>query len=167
MRIKNIASILSSSRESILVLHIFSFMLILPFMIKIFKIHKLVSIITPGKTHYPDNSLTLERVIYLCRRIQLILTKIGIKYSCLKRSLLLFRFLRYYGQPVIINFGVKWEDGNLTGHSWLSLNGKPYMEPDGKVEEFSLFFSIPETESQDGTERTDIDYGKLKKTQFD
>ncbi|HMA77404.1 MAG TPA: lasso peptide biosynthesis B2 protein [Candidatus Krumholzibacteriaceae bacterium] len=167
MRIKKIASILSSPREFILVLHIFSFMLILPFMIKIFKIHKLVSIITPGKTHYTDNSLTLERVIYLCRRIQFILTKIGIKYSCLKRSLLLFRFLRYYGQPVIINFGVKWEDGNLTGHSWLSLDNKTYMEPEGKVEKFKLFFSIPEEESGLFAEESDTDYENFQKTDFD
>ena len=169
MKLRNITSIISSPGEFILVLHIFSFMFILPLLLRICKIQKLVSLITPGRTHSPDNSIALDRTIYLCRRIQRMLMKIGIKYSCLKRSLLLFRFLRYYGQPVIINFGVKWEDNNLTGHSWLSLSGNPYMEPEGKVEDFTLFFSLPvtETESEFNTTQSDKDYEKLKTTQFD
>lgn len=54
---------------------------------------------------------------------------------CMKRSILLFRFLRQRGYPVRIHFGVGRQGASLTGHAWLTLHGKPFAEavdPSGK-----------------------------------
>ncbi|MEN8209899.1 MAG: lasso peptide biosynthesis B2 protein, partial [Candidatus Fermentibacteria bacterium] len=87
--------------------------------------------------------LTLDRVVYLCERVLRIFQRHRYKYSCLKRSLLLYHFLRYYQVSVVINFGVKWMDAGLTGHSWLTLDEAPYLEPPGKPDLFTHFFSLP------------------------
>ncbi|MDO8736513.1 MAG: lasso peptide biosynthesis B2 protein [Thermoleophilia bacterium] len=53
--------------------------------------------------------------------------------KCLLRSLILFRFLRRQGWPVEIHFGVrKTAEGlaDITGHSWLVLEGEPFLEND-------------------------------------
>ncbi|MHB8792445.1 MAG: lasso peptide biosynthesis B2 protein [Thermoleophilia bacterium] len=53
--------------------------------------------------------------------------------KCLLRSLVLFRFLRIQGWPVEIHFGVrKTTEGlnDITGHSWLVLDGEPFLEAD-------------------------------------
>lgn len=49
--------------------------------------------------------------------------------SCLRRSLILYNLLRESGINVIINFGIrKDKKGKLRGHSWLTLDGKVYLE---------------------------------------
>jgi len=62
--------------------------------------------------------------------------------KCLLRSLILFRFLRRQGWPVEIHFGVRktgpadagnpdaGNSGDITGHSWLVLDGEPFLEND-------------------------------------
>jgi len=54
-----------------------------------------------------------------------------------------YRFLRAEGVPVVINFGASWEGGILKGHSWLTLDGALYHEPQEKVDRFVHFFSLP------------------------
>lgn len=49
--------------------------------------------------------------------------------TCLRRSLILYSLLRANGTNVIINFGIrKDKKGKLRGHSWLTLDGKVYLE---------------------------------------
>jgi len=152
MKLNNVASIVISPKELFLTLRIFVFMISLPLMMKIIKPGKLFSWIEPGKSHELGDKLIIERVIYLCNRIMGILRKRGFKYTCLRRSLLLFHFLRYYGQKVIINFGIKWKGDDLTGHSWLTLDGEPYLEPEGKPEKFTFIFSLPDSSGAGGQE---------------
>lgn len=47
---------------------------------------------------------------------------------CLHRSLILFYLFRKKGLAVKIHFGVKNYISPLKGHSWLSLNGKYFLE---------------------------------------
>lgn len=63
--------------------------------------------------------------------------------ACLKRSLILYRFLRKEGLSVVINIGVAKENGNLVGHSWLTLNGRPYFETQERVERFNVVLNYP------------------------
>jgi len=153
MKLKNIASIASSPRELILTLRIFIFMISIPLMLKYMKIQSLVSWIDPRRSHQLNGRISIERVIYLCSRIQDMLRRRGLRYTCLRRSLLLFHFLRYYGQRVIINFGIKWKGNDLTGHSWLTLDGEPYLEPEGKPEKFTFVFSLPDSSGVDSQEQ--------------
>lgn len=153
MKLKNAASIVTSPRELFLTLRIFIFMISIPLMLKYMKIQSLVSCIDPRRSHKLSDRISIERVIYLCNRIQDMLRERGLKYTCLRRSLLLFHFLRYYGQKVVINFGIKWKGNDLTGHSWLTLDGEPYLEPEGKPGKFTFVFSLPDSSGVDSQEQ--------------
>lgn len=94
----------------------------------------------PGAT--PGAPVTVAAGIRDPRRLQktvgfvdtLIRYRIFQRYGkCLLRSLILFRFLRRQGWPVEIHFGVrKTAEGmaDITGHSWLVLDGEPFLEND-------------------------------------
>lgn len=66
--------------------------------------------------------------------------------TCLLRSLVLFRFLRRQGWPVEIHFGVrKTAEGlaDITGHSWLVLEGSPFLEEEYQQGSFTTTYSFP------------------------
>ena len=77
--------------------------------------------------------------------------------KCLLRSLILFRFLRSQGWPVEIHFGVRKTGepaetlaGNgaasnidITGHSWLTLDGEPFLENPEQATGFSTTYRFP------------------------
>lgn len=66
--------------------------------------------------------------------------------KCLLRSLVLFKFLRRQGWPVEVHFGVKKTEGDtpdLTGHSWLVLDGKPFLEHESQLDTFVTTLSYP------------------------
>jgi len=143
LRKQTLITVLKSPDELFLILRITGFLGALPMLIRFKSIQEVVRTITPEKRGVTRSPLTLERVIYLCERLLRIFQKYRYKYSCLKRSLLLYHFLRYYQIPVEINFGVMWADGGLTGHSWLTLNNDLYLEPKAKVDQFTHIFSLP------------------------
>lgn len=143
MRAKTAISILKNPSEFSLIIRIASFLLFLPLMIRLFRIRPLVERITPGRTYYPGESMTRERVIYLCERLLRLARRMGFSFSCLRRSIVLYHFLREYGVPVVINFGVMWAGDSLKGHSWLTLEGAVYLDTPAKVNQFVPFFSLP------------------------
>lgn len=67
---------------------------------------------------------------------------------CLYRSLLLYKFLREAGLPVRIHFGVNRREagGGLVGHSWLTLDGRPFLEREELQGRFATVFSYPPDE---------------------
>jgi hypothetical protein len=60
--------------------------------------------------------------------------------SCLKRCLVVYRFLRLAGEPVNFFLGVRKEGGRLTGHSWLEVGGEPVFE---EPERYRVTYSYP------------------------
>ena len=46
----------------------------------------------------------------------------------LRQSLTLYRTLSRMGYPVEIHFGVRKEENNITGHSWVTIAGKPVAD---------------------------------------
>lgn len=52
---------------------------------------------------------------------------------CLRRSLLLYRFLRSFGLPVHFFVGVRKENGGLSGHSWIELEGRHFKDTQAEV----------------------------------
>lgn len=66
--------------------------------------------------------------------------------KCLLRSLILFRFLRSRGWPVEIHFGVRrTSEGtvDITGHSWLVLDGEPFLEAESQMGSFLTTYTYP------------------------
>lgn len=112
-------------------------------MIRALKIQNLMCKVTPVKQRPLKDSLTADRIMYLCERMLRLFQETGYKYSCMRRSIVLYHFLRSYGIAVIIHFGAKWDGPRLTGHSWLTLGEKILLDNQENVGQFSLFFSFP------------------------
>ena len=106
---------------------------------------------TNGRDHRPlplsENSIRnlADLAILLERR-----SPLGI---CLRRSLTRYYYLRPAGVPVTVHFGAKLipnksaqttADKSLTGHAWLTLNGRPYHEADENWQGFTVMFSWPD-----------------------
>lgn len=64
---------------------------------------------------------------------------------CLKRSLLLFYFLRNWGCDVRICFGVAQDGTGLAGHAWVEVDGRPLAESEASLARFGAAFSYPPT----------------------
>jgi len=55
------------------------------------------------------------------------------RYTCLRRSVVLFHLLRHAGRPVALQIGVRrGPRGSLAAHAWLVKDGAPYLEPDAE-----------------------------------
>lgn len=65
------------------------------------------------------------------------------KDYCMKRSILLFHFLRAWGYDAVVHFGVTKTDGVLKGHAWVDLNGWPLAERKDPRTEYIRTFSYP------------------------
>lgn len=169
MKIKTFLSILGNPTEFFLIIRITGFLFALPARLRFNTVHNIVSVITPKKTVGIGRPLTLDRVIYICETILRELHRIRYRYSCLRRSLLLYHFLRYYQVPVLINFGVKWEGERLTGHSWLTLDDELYLEPEEKASQFTRLFSLPteRAEAIAGEKPLEGELSKLNEAAFD
>lgn len=60
-----------------------------------------------------------------------------LRANCLERSLLAYRFLARAGCDPRLVLGVHRNGGVLTGHAWVTLNGKPVYEHRETLEQFT------------------------------
>lgn len=52
------------------------------------------------------------------------------RYTCLRRSVVMYHVLRRAGHPVALQIGVKKGDaGRIKAHAWLVRDGAAYLEP--------------------------------------
>ncbi len=109
-------------------------------MLRLYGLEEMIRKITPLNTRgsYDTRKLSVFVNWWLFRDVAMF------RPTCLKRSLILYRFLRESACPVRIHYGVKKKPtGGHEGHSWLSLDGKP-IPPDGdEAGEFRETFSFP------------------------
>jgi hypothetical protein len=67
---------------------------------------------------------------------------------CLRRSLTRYHFLRRAGVPVALQFGAKFKDGKpdreISGHAWLTLDGRIYHEDGENWRGFTVMLSFPQ-----------------------
>ncbi len=70
------------------------------------------------------------------------------RYTCLRRSVVLYHLLRRSGRAVELRVGVRKDaDGSLAAHAWLVRDGAPYLEPDPAVPgRFSVIARLPESQ---------------------
>ncbi|MDY6794926.1 MAG: lasso peptide biosynthesis B2 protein [Actinomycetota bacterium] len=64
-----------------------------------------------------------------------LLERIGLRPSCLVRSLTLARVLREEGHDAHLVFGVRGDNGQMEGHCWVAVDGNPVNEPPSSFEE--------------------------------
>lgn len=112
-------------KDIILLLRISYLILALPFLIRIKNLPDLCKYLTPRniKTNDKKGKIIKYTDFLLGYKIPIF------KKYCLRRSLILYNLLRESGINVIINFGIRKDrKGKLIGHSWLTLDGKVYLE---------------------------------------
>jgi hypothetical protein len=67
---------------------------------------------------------------------------------CLRRSMLRYHFLRRAGLPLVLNFGARFKQGQadreITGHAWVTLDGRRYHEDGENYQGFTVMLRFPE-----------------------
>ena len=66
--------------------------------------------------------------------------------SCLKRSLVLFRYLNMQSDPAQFIIGVRKEGGELRGHSWIMIQDKPLFDDEDM--NYKIIYSFPEKDGR-------------------
>ena len=60
----------------------------------------------------------------------------------MKRSIILFRYLRKNGRDAQIVFGVAKDGTELKGHAWVTIDGQPFAE-EGGVDRYAVTYVYP------------------------
>jgi len=129
-------------KKMVLFFRISYYILIIPFLVYIKKLPKLCNSFTPKKCKPRYSN---EEIIRLTNFL------VGLKIPtsrnlCLKKSLILYRLLRENGLDVCINVGINASgQGNICGHSWLTLKGEPFYvsEEEKQARQFELIYAFP------------------------
>ena len=129
---------------------------LLPILFRFLSIPGLTKKFTPKSIKYKKNINLQKTTDKIVKFIDFILNRNFWRYrenTCLKRSLVLYYYLRRLGIEVRICFGVKYnddlsnmEDGNkLIGHAWLIYNGAIFLEKDAaETMTYKMTYSFPE-----------------------
>lgn len=129
--------------ESTLILRMAAWVSILSLLVKLQPLPRalqMVSLSTPRD--FCDPSIETERK--LARAIDLLLgvNLLVFKPICWKRAAILHRYLALHGIATRIVFGVrKGAQGEVDGHAWLEIAGKPILET--KAPNYKVTYSFP------------------------
>ncbi len=149
----------SSLEEVELFIQIFLLITILPFLIKLLSIPKLMKVLTPRNLKGYKN-MDLEKTKHKIVKFTDFILGLNFwiyKSICLKRSLVLYHFLRKLGINVHICFGVKYNSElsdreakkKLEGHAWLLYNGDILLEKNIEMTKtYKVTYCFPEEREQ-------------------
>lgn len=114
-------------------------------LLRLLSLPKLMKVFTPARTDaaIDDQAMVDAELIDFYIRVVLRLNPANIGRMCLKRSLLLYRFLRLRGIPARFCIGVRPLGENLDGHAWIEINGRHFCDNLEGVP-FSVTFSHPD-----------------------
>ena len=131
-----------SFEEFLLFIQIFSMIILLPVMLRLFSIPRLMSMLTPRDLKVYQN-LELENLRDKTVKFTddiLSRNSLASENTCLKRTLVLYHFLRKMGMDVHVCFGVKYDtlsdseaQKKLEGHAWLLYHGDIFLERNTEV----------------------------------
>lgn len=145
---------LRDPRDLWLFLQIISMLLTLPRQIRRCSLPELLEKLDPGVSDSPQDMAKLNKTVSFIN--SLLQYRFFHRYGeCLMRSLILFRLLRNQGWPVEIHFGVRKISNNnveITGHSWLALNGEKFLENNKEV--FVTTYAYPSSSKKKGNNKT-------------
>lgn len=122
--------------------------ILLPVMLRVFSIPRLMSMLTPRDLkiyqHLELENLrakTVKFTDYILSR-----NSLTSENTCLKRTLVLYHFLRKMGMDVQVCFEVKYEARKkLEGHAWLLYRGDIFLERNTEVTKtYKLTYCFPD-----------------------
>ena len=111
-------------------------------LVRLWRLDRLLEWLTPkGAIAAPD----LARAREAARSVDGILRRLPRLRgrSCLIRSLALYSMSRDAGFQVRFHCGVHKTDGRIDGHAWLTLDEKPFLEPNDPTTLHQVVFSFP------------------------
>ena len=141
-KLKKFQTLVQSPAELYVFIKIGAWILIVTLLLRMVSIPKMMRLLDPRKTS--RKSLPRTKLVNFCS-FWLGRETAFLQRSCLKRSLVLFRYLNMQAEPARFFIGVRKEDGELKGHSWIMINGKPLFPEDDL--NYKLIFCYPEEKS--------------------
>ena len=127
--------------DYLLISRIFVWNIAVNVMLRFWNINRLLQFLKPTKNmKIPYTKQEIYRLVSYVDFV-LNLNNILLKKTCLKRSLVLYRFLRFYNCAVDFKIGVQNNQSNSLGHSWLTLNDKVFADSEIKVKDFTLIYN--------------------------
>ena len=136
--------------KAVLALDVVLWLLALPMALRIHGVPILLKRLAADAKQKRRTILELESVAGIVTRI----CNLGLFRSsifpkrCLRQSLALYRALANMGYPVGIHFGVRKDENNLTGHSWVTMEGKPVADTTSSAI-FKVVYSHPSNARED------------------
>jgi len=127
-------------KDIALILRIMRYVFILPSWLATKSLPEVLRLLTQPQSaiHLPLRRVIVYSLFWTSLRIP------SLQNYCLRRSLILYKFLREAGVDVAINIGVRIDErGRLSGHSWLTLAGKPYLTRPETASRFKPLFVFP------------------------
>ena len=139
MKIRQKLNQIKNPRNLWLLLRIAALASILPLLLRWIKLPTLLELLESRK---PAVALEKEHIDRIVRFANFVASKKGFggKGNCLKRSLLLYRFLGEASMRTEINFGIR-RGGRLIGHSWLTYKGSPFLDNEEATKDFEPIYS--------------------------
>jgi len=140
MRIGDKLSHIKSPADLFVLLRIITLASILPFLVRWVRFPDLVRFLGSRRVQDKQDNRRSEQAIKFTNFV-LSRNILMFRRNCLKRSLLLYRFLRQAGMDVDLNIGIRKESGELTGHSWLTYEGNPHIDSGECTSGFHVIYS--------------------------
>jgi hypothetical protein len=159
----------SSFKEIWLFTQIFFLATVLPIMLRFISLSKVMNVLTPKDLKF-HKGLNLERSKdKIVKFTDYVLSHNFWIYkpTCLKRSLILYHFLRRLGINVYVCFGVRYSESvpdkgiekNLEGHAWLLYKGNIYLEKKVDITRtYRITYSFPDDRALIGEKQLNKDF---------
>ncbi len=138
---------------------IFFLVTTLPVMLRLFSLPRLMELFTPRDSKDYESSEIEELKYKVIRFTDYILSRKYVKgkNTCLRRSLVLYHFLRKSGTNVHLCFGVRYNEmqplssaqRKLEGHAWLLYHGEIFLERNAETTKtYKMTYCFPEVASK-------------------
>ena len=88
----------------------------------------------------PERRLHPKRLAWLASGL---LRRLFGQDYCMPRSIVLFHFMRKWGYPTRLHFGVARREGALKGHAWVTLGDLPFAERGDPRRSYKTMYTYP------------------------
>jgi len=129
-----------------LLLEVAAAFILIPALVRFIDFRRLLIILDSGRSRAKKKQPAPEQIDFIVRCAGFIMGHRPLrkfKNPCLIRSAGLYRLLGRYNMDVRIHFGVRKNGDTLAGHSWITLDGKPFFENPDTCKTFNEIYSYP------------------------
>ena len=137
---------IKSFARACLLLEVAAVFILMPALVRFINFRRLLAILDTGHSRSKKARPEQERIDLIVRYAGFIMGRRpwrNLKNPCLIRSAGLYRLLGRYNMDMRIHFGVRKDGDVLAGHSWITLDGKPFFENQDTCGAFSAVYSYP------------------------